>query len=648
MSMRYPAVPLITSDPYFSVWSFNDSLNGDDTKHWTGKPQRLTGYIWVDGEKYIFMGKDETCPAIPQLAVTVDALSTRYTFACERVSVAIVFTSPLLLDDFLLVSRPVSYMNISVGVKDGQSHKIRLEVVANDEIALNYKGEYRTVAGTVGTRGVACARVGSAIQNVLAQCGDDMRINWGYFYLAARACDGNVSIISGKGGNGLQTNDLRFESDFVVSDEREVLLALAYDDVKSIEYFGKQLDAYWKSEEHTIETAIANALTDYADIYERCGQFAAKLHKDAVASGGEEYAELLSLAYRQSIAAHKLCRDENGELLFISKECFSNGCAATVDVALPAAPLFLLYAPELLKGMLRPVFRYAATGEWIHDFAPHDVGTYPILNGQVYGGGTALKDQMPIEECGNMLILTCSLSIAQGDTGFALEHGGHLKQWADYLVKHTFDDDAQLCTDDFAGHLAFNVNLTLKGILGVVAFFLLNRMTGNDAEAAFYWKTAYEMKQTWLARAKNPDGTYMLAFDKAGSFSLKYNAVWDALWGWQLFSPQDFERETHDYGRKRLNPYGLPLDNRAEYSKSDWLIFFASLFESKEEFAKILHTVWQAYNDSPSRVPLMDWYDTKTAEMIMFQNRSVVGGFFIKLLKDSRRCEVKEIEVAAS
>ena len=60
--------------------------------------------------------------------------------------------------------------------------------------------------------------------------------------------------------------------------------------------------------------------------------FSKKLYDDATASGGEKYAEMLVLAYRQVIAAHKLVLDENGEVLFISKECFSNGCAATVDL----------------------------------------------------------------------------------------------------------------------------------------------------------------------------------------------------------------------------------------------------------------------------------------------------------------------------
>jgi hypothetical protein len=69
-------------------------------------------------------------------------------------------------------------------------------------------------------------------------------------------------------------------------------------------------------------------------------------------------------------AAHKLVYDENGDVLYISKECFSNGCAATVDVSYPSIPLFLCYNPELVRGMMRPIFRFARTDEWEFDFSP--------------------------------------------------------------------------------------------------------------------------------------------------------------------------------------------------------------------------------------------------------------------------------------
>ncbi|MGH2643373.1 MAG: DUF4964 domain-containing protein, partial [Chitinophagaceae bacterium] len=57
---RPPAYPLITVDPYFSIWSFNDTLNDASTVHWTGKENSLQGIIRVDGRSYYFLGKPIT------------------------------------------------------------------------------------------------------------------------------------------------------------------------------------------------------------------------------------------------------------------------------------------------------------------------------------------------------------------------------------------------------------------------------------------------------------------------------------------------------------------------------------------------------------------------------------------------------------
>lgn len=138
-----------------------------------------------------------------------------------------------------------------------------------------------------------------------------------------------------------------------------------------------------KKDGGTIEDAITQALNEYDSLYEKCEQFSLKLYQEAVEAGNEKYAELVSLAYRQAIAAHKICIDSDGEVLFISKENFSNGCAATVDVTYPSIPQFLIYNPELVKGMLRPIFNYASRDIWHYDFAPHDAGTYSCKRASV-------------------------------------------------------------------------------------------------------------------------------------------------------------------------------------------------------------------------------------------------------------------------
>ena len=90
---------------------------------------------------------------------------------------------------------------------------------------------------------------------------------------------------------------------------------------------------------------------------------------------------LCVMSYRHAIAAHKLITDEDQNLIFLSKENDSNGCIGTVDVSYPSVPLFMLYNTEYVKGMLRPIFRFADCDVWTYDFAPHDVGRYPYASG---------------------------------------------------------------------------------------------------------------------------------------------------------------------------------------------------------------------------------------------------------------------------
>ena len=86
-------------------------------------------------------------------------------------------------------------------------------------------------------------------------------------------------------------------------DGNSALVVFAYDDIASITYFGKPLQAYWRQRGRTIEEVIAQAFDSYDDILHRCHVFDETLQKEAMKAGGEKYAELLTLALRQTVAA---------------------------------------------------------------------------------------------------------------------------------------------------------------------------------------------------------------------------------------------------------------------------------------------------------------------------------------------------------
>jgi len=364
-----------------------------------------------------------------------------------------------------------------------------------------------------------------------------------------------------------------------------------------------------------------------------CSAFDIDLNKDLASAGGSKYATMTSLVYRQCLAAHKLVADVNGQPLIFAKENFSNGCIATVDVIYPASPFFFLFSPALTKAMLQPIFAYSNSSRWKFPFAPHDLGTYPFATGQAYGGGEKTEEnQMPVEETGNMVIMTAVLAKMEGNANFAQANWTVLEKWCEYLLAKGFDPENQLCTDDFAGHLAHNINLSAKAIEALGCYSLLCEMTGRSEKAAEIRKKAEAMATEWIKQSAEGDHT-RLAYDRPGTWSQKYNLVWDKLLGLNLFPNEVLQKEIKYYKTIQAE-FGLPLDNRQRYTKNDWITWTATMADSKEGFQAIFDPVWKFANHTPQRVPVSDWYIVDNAYMVGFQARSVVGGFFIKMLSD--------------
>jgi len=803
--VRPSATPLITVDPYFSVWSFSDNLNTSFTRHWTGIPQPLDAYLRVDGHVYRVMGReypdlmqvvpaakyepwdatymicdqdkspigkwyeegyddsswqkgkgafgsygsymtgtvwkglndiyirrcfdldesqikdglsleyvyDEdvefyindslaivtkgyaeayevlklnekqlsllkpghnfiachclnrygTCNvdfgfAIPsqknerkslavQKSLNVLPTSTIYSFECGPVDLQLTFTSPLLLDNLEMVSRPVNYISYEINSNDGNQHDVQFLFTADPRISVDLAPE--PVISETGTgSGFKYAKTGTIRQPYLGKKGDNIRIDWGYFYLAA--CNGEILIARTEDANDefLETGKVTSDTNNVRTDNFEKtpvslvynrdfpnvgdkvqkdFIMVAYDDVYSIQYFWKNLKPYWNREgTETILGQLATAAHQYKGVMKKCTKFDAKMLDDAQKAGGKKYAELCALAYRQSIAAHKLVESEEGELLFLSKECFSNGCIGTVDVSYPSVPLFLLYNPDLVKGMMNPIFEFSESGRWNKPFATHDVGTYPMANGEVYGG-----DGMPVEESGNMLIMTYAIARAEGNAEYAQKHWETLSTWANYLMEFGMDPAEQLCTDDFGGHLAHNANLSIKAILGIASYGKLLSMLGDCETGDKIFGEAKKMAAQWETMANDGDH-YRLSFDRPGTWSQKYNLVWDKVFGFNIFDSRIADTEVAFYLTKQ-NEYGVPLDSRKNWTKTDWIMWSATLADNIEDFKALTDKIWKYQNETYARIPMSDFIYTDRPMYADFRARSVVGGYFMKMLE---------------
>ncbi len=654
---RPPAVPLVAHDPYFSIWSFGDLLAGDLPRHWTGRIQALTSMVRIDGKPYRVMGsKPENVPPMKQLSVRVLPTRTIYEFEQDGVQLTLNFISPLLPKDLDVFSRPVTYLTWDLRATDGKTHEAAVYYDNSAELAVN-NPQQKVIWSRPDSEDLAVMRIGSKDQPVLENAGDDRRIDWGYAFLA---------VPKGKGVSTVTAIDTDARSSFAAKgrlpkrDDRDMPRAadkdwpvlacaieigrvgaepvsrhilIAYDDEYSIEYLGTKLRPYWRRDGMSALQMLETAEKQYPELCKRCEAFDKELMADAAKVGGPDYAGFCAQAYPVAMAAHKLAAAPDGRPMLFSKENFSNGCVGTVDVIYPAAPIFMLLNNELLKASVTPVFDYAALPRWKFPFAPHDLGTYPKANGQVYGGGERTEEnQMPVEESGNMLIIAAVISRLDGNTKYVEKYWPQISRWAEYLKEKGLDPPNQLCTDDFAGHLAHNANLSIKAIVALAAYAEMCKTAGKAAEAAEYRKIAEEFAKQWLKMAGDGDH-FRLAFDKPGSWSQKYNLVWDKLLGLDLFPPEVSAKEIAFY-KTKLKKYGLPLDNRKGYTKTDWEVWTATLAPDRATFDALMQPVYAFANHTPDRIPLTDWYETGNAKCVGFRARPVIGGVFIKFLDD--------------
>jgi len=658
--LRAPSTPIVVHDPYFSIWSSADRLTDSSTQHWTGYQQSLNGIVRVDGKNYRYLGDaDGKIPPLNEVHRQITATRTIVTLQSPEIELRIEFLTPAFPDDIKVMARPVTYMTWDVNSRDGKTHDVSLYLDADGAIATNSSNE-PVVWSRAEIDGLHLLRVGTSKQSMLEQSGDNMRINWGYFYIAVPKGEGQAVVAAGNGtdrSNFASTGSISGQDDLAqprmpqshypappalnvvlplgavgtAPVSRHVLLA--YDDIYSVEYMHQKLLPYWRTQFADFTALLKGAEQDYPRLRKRSEQFDADLQSDLAHVGGSEYEAIATLAFRQSIAAHKLVEDANGIPFLMPKENFSGGSISTVDVIYPSSPIFLLLNPKLVEAEMEPVMRYAQTEHWKFPFAPHDLGDYPLANGQLYGGGEiSEEDQMPVEESGDMILMVAAVTRAEHNTEFAARYWPLLTKWAEYLLAKGFDPGNQLSTDDFAGHLAHNTNLSIKAIEALAAYAQLAEKLGDHKSSQQYGSAARAMAAKWGPMAAEGDH-YRLAFDKLNTWSQKYNLVWDNILDLHLFPSGIADLEVAFY-KSHMNAFGLPLDSRAKYTKLDWTVWSATLARNPEDFKAIIHPVYQFLNQTPNRVPMTDWYDTITAREVAFQARSVVGGVYIKMLAD--------------
>jgi hypothetical protein len=291
----------------------------------------------------------------------------------------------------------------------------------------------------------------------------------------------------------------------------------------------QQLPPLWTSYFSSELDLVSFFYNDWANAQTSATNIDTKVSTNSLTNAGHDYLTITSLAVRQVFATTQLAGSQDSYHLFM-KEISSNGDMQTVDVIFPAFPLFIYFNPDLGRLLLEPLFINQEAGNWPAAYAIHDLGVFPNATG--HNGGNA--ENQPLEECGNMIIM--ALAVAQKTSSgadYLNQHYNILKQWNDYLVLDSLIPSNQISTDDFAGSLANQTNLALKGIIGIEAMAIIANITGHTNDAKNFTNIAHDYITKWqkLGIAQGTNGSLAhttLAYGMPNTHGLLYNLYADA------------------------------------------------------------------------------------------------------------------------
>jgi hypothetical protein len=406
---------------------------------------------------------------------------------------------------------------------------------------------------------------------------------------------------------------------------------------ESIQFLGADgltvLPSLWKSYFADDLEALAFFHEEYSEYSQVSTTLDDQIREDSIAAAGQDYATLTTLATRQAFAATQLVGTEDKHYLFL-KEISSNGNTQTIDVIYPASPIFYYTNPELVRLLLDPHFENQESGHYPNKWAIHDLGThYPNATGHADGN----DEHMPLEECGNNIIMVLAYVQRSGDSDYVKQHYTILKQWAEYLVEDSLYPAEQLSTDDFAGHLVNQTNLALKGIIGIEAMSQLSSLVGETADAQNYTTIAHDYISKWqtlgINNASSPPHA-ILNYGNSSTWGLLYNLYNDKLLNTNLVPQEVYDMQSAFYPTVQ-EKYGVPLDTRNRYyTKSDWELFCAAI-ASDETRDMFISDLAKWVNETPTSKPFTDLYQTNDGSFppgIEFKARPVMGGLFALLL----------------
>lgn len=190
----------------------------------------------------------------------------------------------------------------------------------------------------------------------------------------------------------------------------------------------------WKSWFPKEEDVLKYHYLDFHNGKALAQNYSDQLEIDAYRSGSDTYVDIVALSARQIMGATSFSGTPESPILFL-KEISSNGNCQTVDVIFPSFPFFLYTNPRWLSYLLEPLIEHQLSGQYPNAYSMHDLGThFPNETGHADGR----DEYMPVEECGDMLIMGLALvnSLTYDSAGEASS------MWAS-MGAEDYDEDAE-------------------------------------------------------------------------------------------------------------------------------------------------------------------------------------------------------------
>ncbi|KAL2129393.1 hypothetical protein VTI74DRAFT_7851 [Chaetomium olivicolor] len=666
---RPPAVPLAVRSPYLNAWLQGGAggiLPGSWPRHWTGSILGWQGLVAVDGVTYNWLGAAPGPAHANQVSLEYTSTKSIFTFDLgSKVVMTVTFLSPVYPDDMGRQSQQFSYIAVKARSADGQPHSVQVYMDVSGEWASGDVGQ--VVQWDTGTSGdLMYHRFFRANQEEFKESSEIA--SWGNWYLATRSDSGATwqigrdTVLRGHFANNrvlANTQELNyrpvkqewpvfaFSHDLGNVDQSDVervfTLGLVQDQVIHFAGEGKQLRAVpglWSSYYRDDISAMAAFYNDYQYACEASTALDQRIQTDSENVAGKDYAIITTLALRQTFGALQYAGTPDKPYIFL-KEISSNSDIQTVDVIFPAYPIFMYLNATLGRYLLDPLFENQESGAYPNKFAEHDLGTFPVPKGYPDGN----DEPMPLEECGNMIIMTLAYAQRTGDTGYLITHYPILKQWAQFLVEESLIPADQLSTDDFAGTLANQTNLAIKGIIGLRAMSEIAKLTNNDDP---FGEVADRYLKGWQELGINTQANLphtTLSYGDNDSHGLLYNIYADRLLSLRFIPQSIYDMQSAFYPTV-ASEFGVPLDTRHSWTKSDWEMFAAAVAskETKDMFvSKLAKWVGSTTTDRA----MTDLYDAVTggypANGPVFVARPVMGGLFALLALEDGEYQGKSV-----